>query len=121
MHASHAMLVWYFAEKRGSQPDTGGAAWCADALLQLAPDCLQPLWLLLGNAAVHACHAMQTTHLWRAAPEQVSSVVLVAKALTKSDTGGRVILPRVSVESNLRFLIGFRRVAAASSLLQQQP
>lgn len=42
--------------------------------------------------------------------------MLVAKALTKSDTGGRVILPRVSVESNLRFLIGFRRVAAALEL-----
>ena len=35
--------------------------------------------------------------------------MLVAKTLTKSDTGGRVILPRVSVESNLRFLIGFRQ------------
>ena len=40
-------------------------------------------------------------------------MVLVAKALTKSDTGGRVILPRVSVESNLRFLTGFRRAPPA--------
>lgn len=36
--------------------------------------------------------------------------VLVAKALTKSDTAGRVILPRVSVESNLSFLMGYRCV-----------
>ncbi|BDA41728.1 probable regulatory protein viviparous-1 at N-terminal half [Coccomyxa sp. Obi] len=34
--------------------------------------------------------------------------VLVAKTLTKSDTAGRVILPRVSVESNLSFLMGYR-------------
>jgi hypothetical protein len=34
--------------------------------------------------------------------------VLVAKALTKSDTAGRVILPRVSVETNLSFLMGYR-------------
>ncbi len=53
---------------------------------------------------------MQTSRPGRDTSEQASSVVLVAKALTKSDTGGRVILPRVSVESNLRFLIGFRRV-----------
>ena len=37
--------------------------------------------------------------------------VLVAKALTKSDTAGRVILPRVSVESNLSFLMGYRCLA----------
>ncbi len=52
---------------------------------------------------------MQIMQSGREAPEQASSVVLVAKTLTKSDTGGRVILPRVSVESNLRFLIGFRQ------------
>ena len=34
--------------------------------------------------------------------------VLVAKALTKSDTHGRVILPRVMVETNLPFLMGYR-------------
>ena len=34
--------------------------------------------------------------------------VLVAKALTKSDTNGRVILPRVMVETNLPFLMGYR-------------
>ena len=56
-----------------------------------------------------AWHAMQILQSGREAPEQASSVVLVAKTLTKSDTGGRVILPRVSVESNLRFLIGFRQ------------
>ena len=58
-------------------------------------------------------HATQASHPGREALEQASSVVLVAKALTKSDTGGRVILPRVSVESNLRFLIGFRRARSA--------
>ena len=35
-------------------------------------------------------------------------MVLVAKALTKSDTAGRIILPRVSVESNLSFVNGYR-------------
>jgi hypothetical protein len=34
--------------------------------------------------------------------------VLVAKALTKSDMNGRVILPRVMVETNLSFLMGYR-------------
>ena len=38
--------------------------------------------------------------------------VLVAKTLTKSDTAGRVILPRVSVESNLSFLMGYRCTAS---------
>ena len=36
------------------------------------------------------------------------SFVLVAKALTRSDTNGRVILPRVSVEANMTFLVGFK-------------
>lgn len=36
------------------------------------------------------------------------SFVLVAKALTRSDTNGRIILPRVSVEANLTFLIGYK-------------
>lgn len=40
--------------------------------------------------------------------------VLVAKTLTKSDTAGRVILPRVSVESNLSFLMGYRCIASPS-------
>jgi len=57
---------------------------------------------------------LQTSQGAREVPEQASSIVLVAKALTKSDTGGRVILPRVSVESNLCFLIGFRLVLHAS-------
>jgi len=36
------------------------------------------------------------------------SHVLVAKVLTNSDTHGRIILPRVSVEANLTFLMGYR-------------
>ena len=44
----------------------------------------------------------------REPPDPGGVVVLVAKALTKSDTAGRVILPRVSVESNLSFLTGYR-------------
>jgi hypothetical protein len=36
------------------------------------------------------------------------SVVLVAKTLTKSDCLGRVILPRVAVETNMSFLTSFR-------------
>ena len=36
--------------------------------------------------------------------------VLVAKTLTKSDTGGRIILPRVAVEANLAFIVGYRSV-----------
>jgi hypothetical protein len=44
------------------------------------------------------------------APSGDRCYVLVAKALTKSDTAGRVILPRVSVEANLSFLMGYRRV-----------
>jgi len=39
------------------------------------------------------------------------SFVLVAKTLTRSDTNGRVILPRVSVEANLTFLVGYKRAA----------
>ncbi|KAK9835948.1 hypothetical protein WJX81_000533 [Elliptochloris bilobata] len=34
--------------------------------------------------------------------------VLVAKALTRSDTNGRIILPRVSVEANMTFLVGYK-------------
>lgn len=37
--------------------------------------------------------------------------VLVAKTLTKSDTQGRVILPRVAVEANLAFIVGYRWAA----------
>ncbi len=40
--------------------------------------------------------------------QQGGGFVLVAKALTKSDTNGRVILPRVMVETNLPFLMGYR-------------
>ncbi len=43
--------------------------------------------------------------------------VLVAKALTKSDTAGRVILPRVSVESNLSFLMGYRCLSLPCGIL----
>ncbi|KAK9835818.1 hypothetical protein WJX74_008627 [Apatococcus lobatus] len=39
-------------------------------------------------------------------PQQ--TFVLVAKTLTKSDTQGRVILPRVAVEANLAFIVGYR-------------
>ena len=39
------------------------------------------------------------------------SVVLVAKTLTKSDTLGRVILPRVAVETNMSFLTSYRCAA----------
>ena len=38
------------------------------------------------------------------------SHVLVAKVLTNSDAHGRIILPRVSVEANLTFLMGYRQV-----------
>ncbi len=38
--------------------------------------------------------------------------VLVAKTLTKSDTQGRVILPRVAVEANLAFIVGYRYSSA---------
>ena len=61
---------------------------------------------------------MQVSRPGQDVPEQASCVVLVAKALTKSDTGGRVILPRISVESNLRFLIGFRQALFAPSALR---
>ena len=44
----------------------------------------------------------------REPPDPGGVVVLVAKALTKSDTAGRIILPRVSVESNLSFVNGYR-------------
>ena len=37
------------------------------------------------------------------------SHVLVAKVLTNSDAHGRIILPRVSVEANLTFLMGYRQ------------
>lgn len=40
------------------------------------------------------------------------SHVLVAKVLTNSDAHGRIILPRVSVEANLTFLMGYRQVTA---------
>lgn len=53
-----------------------------------------------GHAAVHGVYGEELS-----AP---SLHVLVAKTLTKSDTAGRVILPRVSVESNLSFLMGYR-------------
>jgi hypothetical protein len=43
--------------------------------------------------------------------------VLVAKTLTRSDTNGRVILPRVSVEANLTFLVGYKRAARALAAL----
>ncbi len=36
------------------------------------------------------------------------SFVLVSKVLTNSDTHGRIILPRVAVEANLSFLMGYR-------------
>lgn len=40
--------------------------------------------------------------------------VLVAKQLTNSDAGsGRIILPRVAVESNLSFVLGYRHYALA--------
>lgn len=42
--------------------------------------------------------------------------VLVAKALTKSDMNGRVILPRVMVETNLSFLMGYRSARQHFSL-----
>ena len=42
------------------------------------------------------------------------SHVLVAKVLTNSDTHGRIILPRVSVEANLTFLMGYRQVPIAA-------
>ena len=41
--------------------------------------------------------------------------VLVAKVLTNSDTHGRIILPRVSVEANLAFLMGYRQASPLSS------
>ena len=40
--------------------------------------------------------------------QQQQTFVLVAKTLTKSDTQGRVILPRVAVEANLAFIVGYR-------------
>ena len=40
------------------------------------------------------------------------SHVLVAKVLTNSDTHGRIILPRVSVEANLTFLMGYRQASS---------
>lgn len=48
-----------------------------------------------------------------AAPKspQNGPFVLVAKRLTDSDvTYGRIILPRVAVEANLKFVLGFRCV-----------
>ena len=42
--------------------------------------------------------------------QQPMTFVLVAKTLTKSDTGGRIILPRVAVEANLAFIVGYRSV-----------
>lgn len=53
----------------------------------------------------------------REPPDPGGVVVLVAKALTKSDTAGRVILPRVSVESNLSFLTGYRYASLSPSHL----
>lgn len=48
-----------------------------------------------------------------AAPRcRAGRTVLVAKALTNSDAGsGRVILPRLAVESNLPFVVGYRHYA----------
>eukprot|EP00884_Botryococcus_braunii_P011055 jgi/Botrbrau1/19951/Bobra.0059s0067.2 len=42
-------------------------------------------------------------------PGLKSSLVLVAKTLTPSDTNGRIILPRVAVEANLPFVKGYRQ------------
>lgn len=44
-------------------------------------------------------------------------VVLVAKALTKSDTLGRVILPRVAVETNMSFLTSYRSLSLSPLLI----
>ena len=57
--------------------------------------------------ASHRCMAVYV-QAGRDPPDPGGVVVLVAKALTKSDTAGRIILPRVSVESNLSFLTGYR-------------
>ena len=51
------------------------------------------------------------------------SFVLVSKVLTNSDTHGRIILPRVAVEANLSFLMGYRcascKCACGSSACSQ--
>ncbi len=52
--------------------------------------------------------SVQCTIEQRESSERADSIVLVAKALTKSDTAGRVILPRASVERNLCFVTGYR-------------
>ena len=101
-------------QSNSSLPKTGDHIWSADAIMHIIY--LPKLPVAIRRASyirIRPWRAMQASHSGREAPEQASSVVLVAKALTKSDTGGRVILPRVSVESNLRFLTGFRRAPPA--------
>lgn len=50
-------------------------------------------------------------------PGLQSSLVLVAKVLTPSDTNGRIILPRVAVETNLPFVKGYRYDLLISSCI----